>query len=94
MLDAQPRLDSWAKRIDILSEFEKKKTTLFSLRNDTGADVTNRELFKEWTVARDKLFKLGEERGEEDIPPRDMPANTALKKLGWISDTPLKDGAY
>lgn len=60
------------------------------IRNDTGADVTNRELFKEWTVARDKLFKLGEERGEEDIPPRDMPANTALKKLGWISDTPLK----
>ena len=33
---------------------------------------------------------MGEARGEEDIPPRDMPAITALEKLGWISDTPLK----
>ncbi|XP_015767260.1 PREDICTED: polyamine oxidase-like isoform X4 [Acropora digitifera] len=60
------------------------------IRNDTGADVTNSELLKQWTVASDKLFKLGEERGEEDIPPRDMPATIALEKLGWISDTPLK----
>ncbi|XP_015766353.1 PREDICTED: polyamine oxidase-like, partial [Acropora digitifera] len=60
------------------------------IRDDTGADVTNSELLKEWTVIRDELFKLGEARGEKDIPPRDIPANTALKKLGWISDTPLK----
>lgn len=60
------------------------------IRNDMGADATNTHLFKEWTVARDKLFKLGEARGKEDIPPRDMPATTGLKKLGWRSDTPLK----
>ena len=52
--------------------------------------MTNSELFQEWTAARDKLFKLGKARGQEDIPPRDMPATTGLKKLGWISDTPLK----
>ena len=74
--------------VGLLDELEQ--ITLLSPRNDTGADVTNSELLKQWTVASDKLFKLGEERGEEDIPPRDMPANTALKKLGWISNTPLK----
>ena len=62
----------------------------FLLRNNTGADVTNSELDKLWSRARGRLFELGEARGEEDIPPRDMPATTALKKLGWISDTPLK----
>ncbi|KAK2560318.1 Polyamine oxidase 1 [Acropora cervicornis] len=60
------------------------------IRNDTGADATNTHLSKEWTVARYKLFKLGEARGKEDIPLRDMPATTGLKKLGWRSDTPLK----
>ena len=82
-------IGSWLEPVVILSELVKK-TTLFSPRTDTGADVTNSELFKEWTVARDKLFELAEARGEKDIPPRDMPATTALKNLGWISDTPLK----
>ena len=33
---------------------------------------------------------MGEERGEKDVQPRDMPASTALKILGWRSNTPLK----
>ncbi|XP_068722900.1 uncharacterized protein [Montipora capricornis] len=61
-----------------------------TVRNDTGADVSNSDVDKEWATARDKLFELGEERGEEDIPPRDMPASTALETLGWRSDTPLE----
>ncbi|XP_044169488.1 polyamine oxidase 1-like [Acropora millepora] len=60
------------------------------IRNDTGADVTNTNLSKEWAVARDKLFEMGEANGKKDIPPIDVPATTGLKKLGWISDTPLK----
>ena len=36
------------------------------------------------------MFKMGEERGEKDVRPRDMPASTALKILGWRSKTPLK----
>ena len=77
--------------VGILRELQKKKkTSFFSSRNDTGADATNTHLSKEWTVARYKLFKLGEARGKEDIPLRDMPATTGLKKLGWRSDTPLK----
>ena len=54
----------------------------FLLRNNTGADVTNSELDKLWSRARGRLFELGEARGEEDIPPRDMPATTALKNWG------------
>ena len=61
-----------------------------TFRNDTGADVSNADVDKEWAAARDQLFELGEERGEEDIPPRDMPASTALETLGWRSDTLLK----
>lgn len=61
-----------------------------TIRNDSGAEVSNNELDKEWATASDQLFELGEERGEEDIPPRDMPASTALETLGWRSDTPLK----
>ena len=33
---------------------------------------------------------MGEERGEKDVRPRDMPATTALKILGQRSNTPLK----
>ena len=36
------------------------------------------------------MFKIGKERGEKDVGPRDMPASTALKILGWRSNTPLK----
>ena len=75
--------------VGILSELQQK-TSFFSPRNDTGANVTNIELSNEWTVARDKLFKMGEERGKQDIPPRDMPATTGLKKQEWRSDTPGK----
>lgn len=48
------------------------------------------EIYKEWQKAIGELFKMGEARGEQDIPPRDMPASTALKLLGWTSDTSLK----
>ena len=48
------------------------------------------KVYKEWLKTSEELFEMGEERGEEDIPPRDMPASTALQILGWKSDTPLK----
>ena len=48
------------------------------------------KVFKEWLKKRKELFEMGEKRGEEDIPPRDMPASTGLDILGWRSDTPLK----
>ena len=63
---------------------------LFYLRNDSGNDVLDMKLYKEWKKTKDALFKMGEERGGEDIPPRDMPASTALQMLGWRSNTPLK----
>ena len=37
---------------------------------------------------------MGEEKGEKDVQPRDMPASTALKILGWRSNTPLKKCIY
>ena len=33
---------------------------------------------------------MGEKRGEEDNPPRDMPLSVALKLLGWRSNTPAE----
>ena len=48
------------------------------------------EVFNEWRKKREELFEMGEQRGEEDVPPRDMPVSTALQMLGWTSDTPLK----
>ena len=33
---------------------------------------------------------MGEERGDQDHPPRDMPISVALKLLGWRSNTPAK----
>ena len=72
----------------------KRKGTSFIillyLRNDTGVDVSNMKVYKEWVKAKEELFEMGEERGEEDISPRDMPASTAPKMLGWRSNTPLK----
>ena len=53
-------------------------------------DVVNMDVYQEWKITEHKLFTMGEERGEKDIPPRDMPASTALKMLGWRSDTALK----
>ena len=63
---------------------------LILLRNDAGVDITDMKVFKEWKKTAEKLFEMGEERGEEDIPPRDMPVSTGLDILGWRSDTPLK----
>ena len=63
---------------------------ILSLRNDSGVDVTDNLVYKEWEKTKDKLFMMGEERGEKDVPPRDMPASTGLKILGWRSNTPLK----
>lgn len=68
------------------------KSSHFHLRNDSQAamDVVNMNVYKDWKKAEHKLFTMGEERGEKDIPPRDMPASTALEMLGWRSDTTLK----
>ena len=63
---------------------------ILSLRNDSGVDVTDILVYKEWEKTKDKLLKMGEERGEKDVPSRDMPASTGLKILGWRSNTPLK----
>ena len=52
--------------------------------------MTDIKLYKEWHKAKEEMFKMGEERGEKDVRPRDMPASTALKILGWRSNTPLK----
>ncbi|CAH3024105.1 unnamed protein product, partial [Porites evermanni] len=46
-------------------------------RNDSGVDVTDIKLYKEWHKAKEEMFKMGEERGEKDVQPRDMPASTA-----------------
>ena len=62
----------------------------FHLRNDSGADVSNMDIYNEWQKTIVELFKMGEERSEKDTPPRDMPASTGLKLLGWTSDIPLK----
>ena len=47
-------------------------------------------IFNRWHKVLDKLFEMGEQRGEQDDPPRDMPASIALKLLGWQSETPVK----
>ena len=52
--------------------------------------MTDIKLYEEWHKAKEEMFKMGEERGKKDVPPRDMPASTALKILGWRSNTPLK----
>ena len=52
--------------------------------------MTDIKLYKEWHKAKEEMFKMGEERGEKDVRPRDMLASTALKILGWRSNTPLK----
>ena len=44
--------------------------------------MTDIKLYKEWHKAKEDMFKMGEERGEKDVRPRDMPATTALKILG------------
>ena len=43
--------------------------------------MTDAKLYKEWHKAKEDMFKMGEERGEKDVRPRDMPATTALKTL-------------
>ena len=48
------------------------------------------KVVEEWRKKSKELFEMAEKRGEEDIPPRDMPASTALDILGWRSDKPLK----
>ena len=55
----------------------------YSHRNDFGKDVTNLRLYKKWEEVSEKLFAMGEERGDQDHPPRDMPISVALKLLGW-----------
>ena len=72
--------------------YEEIVFTVFPLylRNDSGVDVSDIKVFKEWVKTKDELFKMGEERGEEDVQQRDMPASTALQMLGWRSNTPLK----
>ena len=62
----------------------------YSHRNDFGKDVTNLRLYKKWEEVSEKLFEMGEERGDQDHPPRDMPISVALNLLGWRSNTPAK----
>ena len=52
--------------------------------------MTDIKLYKEWHKAKEEMFKMGEERGEKDVGPRDMPPSTALKILGWRCNTALK----
>ena len=62
----------------------------FSHRNDFGKDITNLCLNRKWKKVSEKLFEMGEKRGEQDHPLRDMPISVALKLLGWRSNTPAK----
>ena len=62
----------------------------FEFRNDFGQDITNLKLIDKWKKVSHKLFEMGEERGEQDYPPRDMPVSVALKMLGWSSNNPVK----
>lgn len=66
------------------------RCAFFFHRNDSGQDVTDLRMYSEWEKVSEKLFAMGDKRGEEDHPPRDMPVSVALKLLGWISDTPAK----
>ena len=61
-----------------------------NLHNHGAGEQADMNVFKEWVKKRKELFEMGEKRGEEDIPPRDMPASTGLDILGWRSNTPLK----
>lgn len=53
----------------------------FSHRNDFGKDITNLRLYKKWEEVSEKLFEMGEEKGDQDHPPRDMPTVLARKRL-------------
>lgn len=63
---------------------------LRNIHNHGAGERADIEVFNEWRKKREELFEMGERRGEEDVPPRDMPVSTALQMLGWTSDTPLK----
>ena len=68
----------------------KSDIFLFVFRNDFRQDITNLKLINKWKKVSYKLFEMGEERGEQDYPPRDMPLSVALKMLGWSSNNPVK----
>ena len=61
-----------------------------NLNNHGAGEQADMNVFTEWVKKRKELFEMGEKRGNEDIPPRDMPASTGLDILGWRSNTPLK----
>ena len=35
---------------------------ILSLRNDSGVDITDITVYKEWEKTKDKLFKMGREK--------------------------------